>query len=388
MEKMQSVITSDAGRKLNTQKTARHAGVELLRSIAMLMVITLHYLDKGGVLVSLTEKQGVSGYLAWLLEAFCIVAVNTYVLVSGYFLTEAGFKLKRLVQLVCQLLFYSILVPVVLVLAGQLPASRLTLYDLLNYFLPVQMNHYWFGTAYVLMYLFVPVLSAGVRNLSKKQLGFTILTLLLVFSVSKSVLPFQLAIDRQGYDVVWFLCLFLVAAYLRLYGAGELPGRKGEKPGCSAGFFLYIAGGFGIFLLSLILAFLSSRFGKFAYFVESPYQYNHILCLLAAIGLFYGFLNVKLSEGKVAALARWLGPYTFGVYLLHENISIRYLWPAWVQALIPAPGGTWILQWLAGIFMVFAAGILIDFLRSRLFAGAEALFSGKHKGRKNEHKGE
>ena len=119
----------------------RIASIEFLRSIAMLMVITLHYLDKGGILVSLTENQGISGYFAWLLEAFCIVAVNTYVLVSGYFLVEAGFKLRRLVILVAQVLFYSVAVPAVLVLCGLLPVQELTLYHFLNYVFPFQMNH-------------------------------------------------------------------------------------------------------------------------------------------------------------------------------------------------------------------------------------------------------
>ena len=87
-------------------KAARQAGIELLRCIAMLMVITLHYLDKGGVLIPLSQKQSPAGYAAWLLEAFCIVAVNVYVLISGYFLVEAGFRVKRILLLAAQVLFY------------------------------------------------------------------------------------------------------------------------------------------------------------------------------------------------------------------------------------------------------------------------------------------
>lgn len=28
----------------------------------------------------------------------------------------------------------------------------------------------------------------------------------------------KLETDNQGYDVIWYLCVFLVAAYIRLYG--------------------------------------------------------------------------------------------------------------------------------------------------------------------------
>lgn len=347
-------------------KPARMASIELLRSLAMLMVITLHYLDKGGILVPLTEKQSIAGFCAWLLEAFCIVAVNTYVLVSGYFLTESGFKLQRLFDLVAQLLFYSILVPAVLVLCGILPASELTLYHLLNYVFPVQMDHYWFATAYILMYLFAPVLSAGVKQLTQKQLKTVIALLLIVFSLSKSILPFQLSIDKHGYDVVWFLFLFLIAAYIRLYG---IPGLNQSN----RGFLLYAGSCVGIFALAVCLAFFSSRLGKFEYFVSSTFEYNHILCLLGAIGLFIGFLHWNMPEGKLASLVRKIAPYTFGVYLLHENREIRYLWPQWLGIDRYGNGNWSIFHWLGSIFLVFAVGILIDFLRSLLFRGVESL---------------
>ena len=349
-----------------TGKPARIAGIELLRSLAMLMVITLHYLDKGGILASLNEKQTPAGFGAWLLEAFCIVAVNTYVLISGYFLTESGFKLRRLIELAAQLLFYSLLVPVVLVLTGILPASELTLYHLLNYILPVQMNHYWFATAYILMYLFAPVLSAGVKQLTQKQLKTVLVLVLAVFSLSKSILPFQLSIDGHGYDVVWFLCLFLVAAYIRLYG---LPVLKKSRQG----FLLYGISCLGIFVLATGIAFLSNRLGKFAYFADSTFDYNHILCLLGAIGLFMGFLHWNMPEGRLAAIARKIAPYTFGVYLLHENREIRYLWPQWL-GIDRYGNGYWsVFHWLGSILIVFSVGILMDYLRSLLFRGVESL---------------
>ncbi|MDE5952479.1 MAG: acyltransferase family protein, partial [Acetatifactor sp.] len=77
----------------------RIASIELLRILAMMMVVMLHYLSKGELLTSLTEEFDASSYIAWLLEAFSIVAVNVYMLISGYFLVDSGFKLKRLVQL-------------------------------------------------------------------------------------------------------------------------------------------------------------------------------------------------------------------------------------------------------------------------------------------------
>lgn len=344
--------------------TSRIASIELLRSLAMLMVITLHYLDKGGILVPLTEKQSFAGVCAWTLEAFCIVAVNTYVLISGYFLTESGFKIRRLIILVAQLVFYSVLVPVLLILCGILPASELTIYHLLNYVFPIQMNHYWFATAYILMYLFVPVLSMGVKQLSQKQLRMVIIIAVVVFSISKSLLPFQLELDRNGYDVAWFLCLFLIAAYIRLYGIDRI--KTSAK-----GFLLYGISCVCIVGLSMIIAFASNRLGKFEYFVESAFDYNHILCLLSSVGLFLGFLYWSIPEGKFAGFVCKIAPYTFGVYLLHENREIRHLWPQWL-GVNKFADGTWsVFHWLISIMIVFTVGILIDYLRSLLFGVVE-----------------
>ena len=96
----------------------RIVSIELLRILAMMMVVMLHYLSKGGLLTSLTEEFSGGAYIAWLLEAFSIVAVNVYMLISGYFLVESGFKFGRLAELVCQVLFYSLLIPPILMAAG------------------------------------------------------------------------------------------------------------------------------------------------------------------------------------------------------------------------------------------------------------------------------
>ena len=57
---------------------SRQSNMELLRVVAMLMIITLHYLDKGNVLPEFAEMSTANHYIAWLLESFCYVAVNSF----------------------------------------------------------------------------------------------------------------------------------------------------------------------------------------------------------------------------------------------------------------------------------------------------------------------
>ena len=52
------------------KKKDRQMNYELLRIIAMLMIVCLHYLSKGGALGDPKQELTTNGYLAWLIEAF------------------------------------------------------------------------------------------------------------------------------------------------------------------------------------------------------------------------------------------------------------------------------------------------------------------------------
>ena len=78
---------------LTDRQTDRQTGIELLRIVTMLMIIGLHYLLFGGPLF---HAKGLNQKLAWFIEAFFFVAVNCYVLISGYFLvTKKNFHMKK-----------------------------------------------------------------------------------------------------------------------------------------------------------------------------------------------------------------------------------------------------------------------------------------------------
>lgn len=352
-------------------KSKRIASIEVLRSLAMLMVITMHYLDKGKVNISLAEPQTVMSVLGWLLHSFCIVAVNCYVLISGYFLVESKFKWQRLVELICHVLFYSLLVYFAMKAFGILPEPETTLYKWLLYLLPIHTNHYWFATSYILLYVFSPILSAGIKALDRKQLGITIVWALLFLSVAKTILPFQMELDSFGYDVTWFVVLFLIAGYIRLYGINHIKTSK-------KGLCIYIGVSIITFVWMLIIRTVSLSIGKMGYFVTRTFDYNHALCLISSVALFLCFLYWKAPENLLTKLAVAIGPYTFGVYLLHEQWEMRHVWPKLLQTEKYAGTSLQFLHWIISILIVFTVGIAVDWLRSRIFGLVVGLF-GKRK---------
>ncbi len=77
MEKKIENKVNDSGKSI-TAGSSRMANLELLRCIAMMMVVVLHFLGKGDILGDLTGKEplGSMKTTAWPWESFCIVAVN------------------------------------------------------------------------------------------------------------------------------------------------------------------------------------------------------------------------------------------------------------------------------------------------------------------------
>ncbi len=337
----------------------RMMNLELLRCIAMMMVVVLHYLGKGNLLGDLTvSNMGTVGTTAWFLESICIVAVNVYMLISGYFLSDSSFKLSRLLSLLLQVLTYSVIVGLIAAFTGLVPARELTTYYFVQLLFPVSMGHYWFMTAYVFMYLLLPFIDSGVKSFSKKQFQLALFMLLFVFCMMKSILPLRLDMDAMGYDCLWYLCVFLTAAYIRRFGITFL--QKNSR-----GILLYVIAVFLIFGGTMGLHYVYVKTGSLGLLLKICLEYNHVLPFLASVGLFTAFLQWK-PKGKIAGAICRMAPYTLGVYLLHENLGLRYVWQKWLGA--ERITDVWsLLGWtLVAVILVFGAGVLAEAVREKL----------------------
>lgn len=349
--------------------TKRNANIELLRIISMSMVVMLHALGKSNLLVNVFEKGGANPVIAWVFEALSVGAVNIFILISGYFLIDSKFRLGRVIELVCQVLFYTIGSFAICYLLGVRPEGGITIYFLLKVFLPVQMDVFWFVTAYLVIYMLQPIISAGVKNISQKQFA-TVIALLLVYeSVFKSVLPFKMEGDKAGYDVVWFLTVFLIGAYIKLYGFKYI--KK-----ASTGAILYLASTMLVLAERFALDFRVARLGRFKEIHEISFTYNHIFVLLASIGIFAFFVQKKPLRSTASKIICAVSPMSLGVYLFHENISLRYCWQKWLGIYESLDKS--VVSFVAGVFasviIVYVAGTAVDFVRKSIFSLAKKVF--------------
>ena len=340
----------------------RNANMDFLRLISMMMVTMLHALTKSDLLLFMGSEVPINGWIAWVFEALSVSAVNIFMLISGYFLISSKFKNGRLIELVLQTFFYAAGVFIFFVLLGKISLDEMNVYDLLHYFLPIHMETYWFISAYVIMYLLLPLITIGVKTISETQLQRVILWLLIFECVVKSILPVRLTMDKQGYSFLWYLILFLVGAYIRLYGFKILKTA-------THGWLIFIASTILILLEIFALSQIQVRTGRLKEMTLVSLDYNHVLVFFAAIGIFAAFLYARPLGKKFGRLVCLFSPYCLGVYLLQENPIIRYMWQDWfgLRAAMELPVPIFLFRVIGSVVAMFALGICVDALRSVLF---------------------
>lgn len=350
-------------------KKTRSVNIELLRIIAMLFVVALHYLGKGGTLLPWGDTNfSVNTYLAWSVEAFALVAVNVYVLIGGYFLVDSQFKMMRIIKLWMQVFFYSAGIWLIYLALGKVPADYTGGYWYSMFLLPITSGHYWFASIYIFMCLLAPFMGLAARKMSRKQLKTCIVVLMILFSrVWKIFLPLSAPIDDKGYGIIWFVCLFMIAAYIRLYVPVN---GKWRKSLC-----VYAISSLCLFLSLPCIGTLSQITGKLPDYYDVFYEYNAPFTIIGAVALFLAFRNMNIRSEKVGKVINFFASATFGVYLLHEHTLLRGLWhELWkVGEYYQTP--YFILHFVIVVFVVYLAGTFVELVRKYLFAGLSKLFA-------------
>lgn len=351
----------------------RQLNYELLRVISMLMIVCLHYLSKGGLLGDPARADmNATGYAAWLAEAFCLVAVNVYVLISGYFGVDARAHqageskitlrgvLKRPVRIWKQVFFYSMLFGCGALIIG---VQEFDIYQFFSYCFPLVTEHYWFATCYVVLCLVMPFLNVGISYLEQRETGYLLVGLLLFFSISKTVIPMQLPWDKYGYDVLWFIVLYLTGAYLKRYEIRLVRTRARAVA-------LYLGSVAAVFASFFLIRMIYLKTGRLGAMIQYGYTYNFLFCYTGAIGLFLAFQAYKAKEGGLERFRKpieLLSGASFGVYLIHEHINIRYAWPKWLHCgeQIENSAAVFLCHMLLSVVCIYLVCTVIEWIRQK-----------------------
>ena len=335
----------------------RDIGLELLRIISMLMIILLHSIDHSGLLGNLVSGSMLYWY-EWFIYAMVQVCVNCFVLISGYFLIKSRFRFEKLAMLWIEVIFYAFIIKLVMMALGEIPFS---ITSLISCFVPILTGRYWFVTIYFGMYLLSPFLNISVKSMSKRQHTSLIIVLFLLFSVMGSIYPSFLGMNSGGgWGLAWFIVLYIIAAYLRLY---YKPNGKSSKPiivfvtapilmTCA----LWGTNKLGIEILSSI--------------VNNWWKYDSMFVLIASIALFVIFLNrpKELKHNKIKKIIIRMSSATFGVYLIHAhaNICTELMWQR--IGMVSNLDKLWFpLYQIVVVIVIFLTCAMVDIVRGWFF---------------------
>lgn len=191
-------------------KKTRDSNIELLRMLAMFMVLLVHadFFSLGTPTTQDIQTNTLDSSLKIFFESLSIVCVNVFVLISGWFGIRPS--LKGISNFLFQCLFFLIGLYIVTLLIG---TSTLSLKGIAGCFAATKLN--WFIKAYLLLYILSPVLNAFVEQVEKKIFR-NVLLAYFAFTCTYGWIG-AAEFMMGGYTTLFFIGLYLLARYIRLY---------------------------------------------------------------------------------------------------------------------------------------------------------------------------
>ncbi len=306
------------------KKSERNLGVELFRVISMLMVVLLHILGNGGVL-SATKALTSTYKAAYLLQVITYCSVNCYALISGFANVRTEFKFRRFVYLWLETVF--LITALNFVMHFIVPDFTVQKAWWISGFFPLIKRELWYLCAYFFMYPLIPLLNKGMLSLKKWQ-HIAVMIMLQAPAVFKLL---NKGTDNYvlggGYSAIWLVCLYVMGAYFRIYGA-----PKWAKWFVTLPIFAIaalIAWGMKIIpemmvkngTLETSSVWYTSRSGLISY--VSP-------CMVVmSVMLLLFFMQIPIRNKVSRRVISELGRATWGVFVLHVSAAFWYYTPFW-----------------------------------------------------------
>lgn len=344
----------------------RLSHVDLLKVLCMYMIVVIHFYTHG--LYTVLPQIDTTNYMmvlnfiiSELVLLVSSMAVNCFVMISGYFLIVKRPRIARILSIWIETFFYSTIIAFIFYF---LNSSTSNFMELVKSFTPIRSGEYWFVTIYIALMLISPFLSRLARSLTKKQyllllclLGFLNLNFFTTPEIVKNI-PLG-DIYGGSTSLLWFIFLFLVSGYVRMF-------EKDFKNWYKSRFCV----------ISVLLFFIWTIFLEFLMYEQSGvighmgYMYNGLL-FFCSFFFFLLFTSIHSETSKTSMLLKCctkIAPYTFAVYLIHDhpcmNTLVWHTFIDWEQLF----GSLFFFPFLFGYtFIIFAICTIISYFRFNLF---------------------
>ena len=322
--------------------TNRNSNIELLRILCMLMILILHFNNNGANVGLLALANALTPQLTggFLVECFCVVAVNCFVLISGYF--GINLKVRSVLKLYLQCFFIGLLSYLLYVC---ITPATLSIKPLLGRLLAFTHNHWWFVISYLCLMFVSPLLNAAADTLSKKKFLLSII----LYGVIVVYLGWykNLESTNAGYSFVSFIFLYLIGRYIGKHISLESIKNKRWYFGIG-----YIVGSLFLFGLLMLQYYKGIT-------IRYVFQYDHPLIIINACLLLLFFLSFSFNNKTV----NWIASSVFTAYLLQESI---YLGQKWLYPVVADLFANASVHWAILLFVLSISFMIISVLIDKL----------------------
>lgn len=316
------------------------------------MVIVLHYFngDMGGAFNQMSN-DAFNYYLAHWLESLCIIAVNIFVIITGYFsYKKEDIKAAKVVNLVAIMIFWGLILSLITVwvLKPQIITTGV-MKDVLE-----SATNQWFVIIYCILYLLIPFLNKIINGINQSSYKWLLAIGLFFFYFWPSFYT-KITVNDAGYGITNFVYLYFVGAYISKYHKED---KEVAKP-----LVTYIISG-------LLVTLFSLKFGR-------AWDYCFIFNLIGSVAFFQMFRSIKIKHNK---LINRLATYTFAVYLIDVNgFFNKFLYRTLFHSDQYGNNNLMILNLIISVIGIYVICIVLETLRRLIFGRLFSWLVGKVK---------
>ena len=269
----------------------------------MLMVVGLHcnFASLGRPTESSLSTHFGGESMRIILENICLVSVNAFVLISGFF----GLQLRKekVFRYVFQIFFIA---TIVMIFAVLFMNEQITMKDGLKFYYSY-LSFNWFVGGYFALMLLSPLVNTFVDNSNVKQIGIMVFLFFIVDCVLGYSLPNVKGIGSfNGYSVIHLLFIYTLGRLLYLQRT------QFDKYSSS------------VFVAAFIVYVLFNSIFSYLFFTNIigwwyPIAYNNPFVVIGSVAFFLVFLKLQVGYNQIV---NSLASSAFTVFLIHANILV------------------------------------------------------------------
>lgn len=318
----------------------RNSNIELLRIIAMFMILIIHA-DFGILSVPSSEEMATDPFSTIsrvFFEAFGIFGVNIFVAISGWFLINPN--LERWLKFLFQCLFFSILIYIISAALGY------TVFSFEGWEDSVLLRSYWFVISYLGLFILSPIINTYIEQASERSLRY----FLIVFYFFQTVYTKDnaAAFINQGYSTFSFIGIYVFSNFSRKYIFGKLKITK-------------------LLLISILCIFINFMMGLIGITLQIPLftsymmNYCNLFSIAGSISIVLLFSKLKINNSRII---NYISASAFAVYLFHANPNIYKFFSLIIKRIYTYFSGIeCLLMMFVFLLLTYSSAILIDRLR-------------------------